>query len=160
MVWGPDQYFSDQNQYFFDFWGSGGALGLCSGALGEINQYFFHFWGSGWQQNQYLFEVWGSGGQVWTSRSVFFLILGLWGPIFGLRISIFFNSGALGRHRISTNQYFCTPGALGFTPGAPKSVQISICMTPGALRITPGAPESPPRPPESIQISIFVPLGL
>ena len=74
--------------------------------------------------------------------------------------SIFVNSGALGRHRNSINQYFCTPGALGFTPGAPKSVQISIGMTPGALRITPGAPESPPRPPESVQISISLPLGL
>ena len=68
--------------------------------------------------------------------------------------SQFWGSGA------TPEQYKSVPGALGFTPGAPKSVQISIWMTPGALRITPGAPESPPRPPESVQISISVPLGL
>ena len=93
---GPDRYFSGSNQYFFDFWGSGGALGLFLGLWGEINQNFFQCWGSGWQQNQNLFEVWGSGGQVWDSRSELFSILGLWGSILELEISIFNNSGALG----------------------------------------------------------------
>ena len=38
----------------------------------------------------------GSGGQVWTSRSVLFSILRLWDSILDLKISIFFNSEALG----------------------------------------------------------------
>ena len=93
---GPDRYFSGSNQYFFDFWGSGGALGLFLGLWGEINQNFFQCWGSGWQQNQNLFEVWGSGGQVWDSRSELFSILGLWGPSLGLKIRTFLDSGVLG----------------------------------------------------------------
>ena len=68
--------------------------------------------------------------------------------------SQFWGSGA------TPEQYKSVPEALGFTPGAPNPVQISTCMTPEALRITPGAPESPPRPPESVLISIFLPLRL